>query len=170
MGSGPSGVLGPQLEIPPWTLDSATNSPSHTPLQNPSKCTETPLLGLLGPLQQPPWTPGSPTDPPPALTPGCPTYPPSHTGCWGSSESPPADTLHIPHPHLCVCLSFPYGLEVSGIPPTSPRRFYTGPSWAQWARIQEEGQGKEQGPADVQAEARHSGGPTPPRRPPKVIR
>lgn len=62
------------------------------------------------------------------------------------SHSGPQCTLH---PHLCARLSFPYGLRVSRIPPTPLHLFYTGPSCAQWARIQEEGQGKEQGPVDV---------------------
>ena len=59
------------------------------------------------PLEHPPWTPGSPIDPPLAPTPGTPTHPPSPTGCLGSSQSPPADTL-VPYASLtrtCVCAS-----------------------------------------------------------------
>lgn len=140
---------------PPWTPVSATATPSTPgpsvdPTWVPRSPTEHPMDTWVpyssaptqmpgSPMEHTPWTPGSPTDLPSALTPVSPTYPPTPTGCWGSSESPPADTLHIPHLHLYVCLSFPYGLRVSGIPPTSPHCFYTGPSWGQWARIQEEG-------------------------------
>lgn len=128
------------------------------------------------PMEHPPWTPRSPIDPPPAPTPASPTYPPFPTGCLVSSQSPSCrhsgPLMHPSPAPLCVCLSFPYGLGLSRIPPNPPCLFYAGPSWAQWARIQEEGQGKKQSPADGWGGegARCPGSPTPPHGPPKAIR
>lgn len=124
------------------------------------------------PMEHPPWKLGSPIDPPPAPTCGSPTYPPSPTACLGSSQSPPADTL-VPYASLtrtCMCASVSLMASgVSGIPPTPPRLFYSGPSWAQWARIQEEGQGKEQGPADVWGEPGIQEAPLPLAVPPRSL-
>lgn len=161
------------LQIPPPRHLSPLQIPSKC-MGTPPRCLGHLWIppGCPGPLQNTPWTPGCPSvlHSPEAWVPyGAPPLDP-----WVPYRSMPCpDTwiayisslphwmlrlltvpscrhsgpLRIPHPHLCVCLSFPYGLGVSAIPPTPLCLFYTGPSWAQWAGIQEEGQGKEQGPA-----------------------